>query len=101
MKRAINSKPLASPQNLHAYAEPTGTPCGEMAEGVLDADGMLCCPKGCGTCGGPSCSTIPISWVMPESPLVTPLALQKGVQRDATSAGELVPDLAHRMFHPG
>jgi len=86
--------------------EPTGTPCGEVAEGVLDDEGTWCCPKGCGTCGGKSCSTIPISWVMPESPLETPLALQEGVQPNATSAGKREPTrptelsiLAEKLVH--
>ncbi|CAM9534876.1 unnamed protein product, partial [Ectocarpus fasciculatus] len=58
------------------------TPCG-VTDGVLSDDGFLCCPTGCGTCGGSTCSSIPLSWVMPGD---TPLSVDTSVPDGATSA---------------
>jgi hypothetical protein len=36
-------------------------PKGECADagGILDEDGMACCPKSCGACGGKGCKDLP------------------------------------------
>lgn len=66
---------------------PCGTIDGVVVEGIVDEDGMLCCPEGCGTCGGTTCSTMPMSWVKPH-PNGEPLAVDPSVPEDATSGGE-------------
>eukprot|EP00752_Nemacystus_decipiens_P009205 g8221.t1 len=63
---------------------PCGTVNGVVVDGVLDDDGMLCCPAGCVECGGNHCSTMPMSWVMPD-PQGGPLAVHPDVAPDATS----------------
>ena len=83
---------LLSLSQRPASAEPiAGAPCGTVngvvVDGVLDDDKMLCCPAGCGTCGGTECSTMPMSWVMPD-PDGGPLAVDPSVPADATSGGE-------------
>ncbi|CAM9136434.1 unnamed protein product [Scytosiphon promiscuus] len=42
----------------------------------------MCCPTGCGLCGGTSCSTTPMSWVQPGP---TPLSVDASVPVNATS----------------
>ncbi|CAN0056693.1 unnamed protein product, partial [Hapterophycus canaliculatus] len=54
----------------------------EVVDGVLSDDGYLCCPTGCGLCGGTSCNAMPMSWVQPG---LTPLSVNASVPEDATS----------------
>ncbi|CAN0452723.1 unnamed protein product, partial [Ectocarpus sp. 12 AP-2014] len=65
------------------------TPCG-VTDGVLSDDGFLCCPAGCGTCGGLTCSSVPMSWVMPGD---TPLSVDPSVPDGATSADYCCSDI--------
>ncbi|CAM9505375.1 unnamed protein product, partial [Pylaiella littoralis] len=58
-------------------------PC-VVTDGVLstDDDEMMCCPTGCGTCGGDSCSSLPMSWVQPGESL---LLVDESVPEGASS----------------
>lgn len=80
------SRATPSPENNFEHpADPVdATPCG-VTDGVLSDDGFLCCPAGCGTCGGLTCSSVPMSWVIPGD---TPLSVDPSVPDGATSAGE-------------
>lgn len=74
--------------HVHSCAESVdGTNACEVTDGILstDDDEMMCCPTGCGTCGGDSCNNLPMSWVQPGDTL---LSVDASVPEGASSGGE-------------
>lgn len=85
---------LHATTDLCGFTESVVDSCGVSGvQGIADEDGVLCCPSGCGTCGGTGCDSVPMSWVAPGS---TILSIADDIPTDASSSGETKYRLLYR-----